>query len=140
VELSLWDTSGAEEYDRLRPLSYANAQVFLLVFSVADQASFEHIASKWHPEVAHFCPDVPRILVGTQIELRSDAETVSRLQAQGKRCVTRPEAEAAAARVKAICYLECSSRTGENRRRVFEEAVRAALCSQRSLDLGCVVC
>ncbi len=34
VELGLWDTSGAEEYDRLRPLSYANAQVFLLIFSV----------------------------------------------------------------------------------------------------------
>jgi len=32
VELGLWDTAGQEEYDRLRPLSYANTDVFLMCF------------------------------------------------------------------------------------------------------------
>lgn len=43
---SLWDTTGAEQYDRLRPLSYANANVFLLVFSVVEPASFDNILNK----------------------------------------------------------------------------------------------
>jgi GTPase SAR1 family protein len=46
IELGLWDTSGAEEYDRLRPLSYANANVILLVFSVVQPSTLEHISSK----------------------------------------------------------------------------------------------
>ena len=34
VELALWDTAGQEEYDRLRPLSYPESDVVLIVFSV----------------------------------------------------------------------------------------------------------
>jgi Rho family protein len=40
------DTAGQEEYDQLRPLSYANASVFLLCFSLASKTSFENIVSK----------------------------------------------------------------------------------------------
>ena len=34
VELALWDTAGQEEYDRLRPLSYPESDVILIVFSI----------------------------------------------------------------------------------------------------------
>ena len=33
-ELTLWDTAGQEEYDRLRPLSYKNTHVVLVCFSI----------------------------------------------------------------------------------------------------------
>ena len=33
-ELTLWDTAGQEEYDRLRPLSYQKADVVLVCFSI----------------------------------------------------------------------------------------------------------
>lgn len=47
IELGLWDTAGQEEYDRLRPLSYANANVFLVCFSVVNPVSFENVSAKW---------------------------------------------------------------------------------------------
>ena len=83
IELGLWDTAGQEEYDRLRPLSYANANVFLVCFSVTNPVSFENVTSKWWPEVIHFCPEVPQILVGTKLDLRSDSATVEKLKSGG---------------------------------------------------------
>lgn len=38
--------SGQEDYNRLRPLSYRGADVFLLAFSLISKASYENIAKK----------------------------------------------------------------------------------------------
>lgn len=46
ISLGLWDTAGQEDYDRLRPLSYAMAQVFLICFSVVSPPSYENVRSK----------------------------------------------------------------------------------------------
>jgi Ras-related C3 botulinum toxin substrate 1 len=77
VSLGLWDTAGQEDYDRLRPLSYPQTDVFLICYSVASPSSFENVTSKWYPEIKHHCPDAPIILVGTKIDLREDRETLS---------------------------------------------------------------
>ncbi|CAH8470140.1 unnamed protein product [Heterobilharzia americana] len=72
VELALWDTAGQEDYDRLRPLSYPDTDVILMCFSIDSTDSLDNIIEKWHPEVKHFCPNVPIILVGNKQDLRSD--------------------------------------------------------------------
>jgi len=130
IELGLWDTAGQEEYDRLRPLSYANANVFLICFSVVNPTSYENVQSKWYPEVIHFCPDVPQILVGTKIDLRKDSETVKKLEASGQNTISTEQGEILAKKIKAIKYLECSAKTGENLKTVFDEAVKSVLFSK----------
>ncbi|PIO63034.1 Ras family protein, partial [Teladorsagia circumcincta] len=64
--LGLFDTAGQEDYDRLRPLSYPQTDVFLVCFSVVAPASFENVREKWVPEIAHHCSKTPFLLVGTQ--------------------------------------------------------------------------
>ena len=39
INLGLWDTAGQEDYDRLRPLSYPQTDVFLVAFSLISRPS-----------------------------------------------------------------------------------------------------
>ncbi|KAI0948458.1 GTP-binding protein Rho1, variant 2 [Taiwanofungus camphoratus] len=49
VELALWDTAGQEEYDRLRPLSYPESDVILIVFSIDFPVSLLNVQDKVRP-------------------------------------------------------------------------------------------
>uniref|UniRef100_A0A2K5D4X9 Rac family small GTPase 1 n=1 Tax=Aotus nancymaae TaxID=37293 RepID=A0A2K5D4X9_AOTNA len=93
VNLGLWDN-----YDRLRPVSYLQTNVFL-IFSLVSPASFENVCAKWYPEVRHHCPNTP-IILGL----------------------------AMAKEIGAVKYLECSALTQRGLKTVFDEAIRAVLC------------
>lgn len=70
VELDLWDTAGQDDYDRLRPLSYGNADVIIVCYSIDTAKSLINVIDKWVPEVRYFCNDVPVVLVGNKKDLR----------------------------------------------------------------------
>lgn len=127
VELALWDTAGQEDYDRLRPLSYPDSNVILICFSVDSPDSLENVLEKWISEVLHFCQGVPIILVGLKVDLRNDPETNEALRKQGQQPVSSSEGQAVATKIGAQIYLECSARTGDGVREVFEAATRASL-------------
>ncbi|XP_028990459.1 ras-related C3 botulinum toxin substrate 3 isoform X4 [Betta splendens] len=91
VNLGLWDTAGQEDYDRLRPLSYPQTDVFLICFSLVSPASFENVRAKWYPEVRHHCPNTPIILVGTKLDLRDDKDTIERLRDKKLSPITYPQ-------------------------------------------------
>ena len=44
--LMKFENTGQEDYNRLRPLSYRGADVFLLAFSLISKASYENISKK----------------------------------------------------------------------------------------------
>jgi Ras-related C3 botulinum toxin substrate 1 len=111
INLGLWDTAGQEDYDRLRPLSYPQTDVFLVAFSIVNPASFENVRAKWHPEVSHHCPSTPIILVGTKVDLREDPSTVEKLQAKKQSPITYEGALQMANEISASKYMECSAIT-----------------------------
>lgn len=120
VELELWDTPGQEDYARLRALSYPDTDVILMCFSIDSPESLKNISEKWTPEVKQFCPTVPIILCGTKKDLWSDPSTIR---------VVRPEdGKSMAERIGAFSYMECSARSKEGVREVFESATRAVTC------------
>lgn len=127
VELALWDTAGQEDYDRLRPLSYPDTHVILMCFAVDSPDSLENIPEKWNPEVRHFCPNVPIILVGNKKDLRNDPATRQELERMKQSPVRTEEGRAMAERIGAAAYVECSAKTKDGVREVFETATREAL-------------
>jgi len=131
VELALWDTAGQEDYDRLRPLSYPDTDVILMCFSIDSPDSLENIPEKWTPEVKHFCPNVPIILVGNKRDLRNDEGTKHELAKMKQAPVAVEEAKAMAEKIGAYNYLECSAKTKDGVRDVFECATRAALIQKK---------
>ncbi|XP_064861450.1 rho-related GTP-binding protein RhoA-C isoform X1 [Oncorhynchus nerka] len=131
VELALWDTAGQEDYDRLRPLSYPDTDVILMCFSIDSPDSLENIPEKWTPEVKHFCPNVPIILVGNKKDLRNDEHTRRELAKMKQEPVKPEEGRDMANRINAFGYLECSAKTKDGVREVFEMATRAALQAKK---------
>ena len=143
ISLGLWDTAGQEDYDRLRPLSYPQTDVFLICFSIVSPPSFDNVKAKvsqvnntrckhhadqlyqWHPEIEHHAPNVPIILVGTKLDLREDRATADNLRSKKMEPVSYEQALAVAKEIKAVKYLECSALTQRNLKSVFDEAIRS---------------
>uniref|UniRef100_A0A453PKJ1 Rac-like GTP-binding protein 3 n=2 Tax=Aegilops tauschii subsp. strangulata TaxID=200361 RepID=A0A453PKJ1_AEGTS len=157
VNLGLWDTAGQEDYNRLRPLSYRGADVFVLAFSLVSRASYENIMKKvpkcstsiicftcsflfgkrfecfgfccfpfqWIPELQHYAPGVPVVLVGTKLDLREDKHYL--LDHPGMIPVTTAQGEELRKQVGALYYIECSSKTQQNVKAVFDAAIKVVI-------------
>jgi len=137
VNLGLWDTAGQEDYDRLRPLSYPQTDVFLIAFSIISPSSFDNVKSKWWPEIQHHAPGVPIILVGTKSDLRNDTAMQQTLASKGLSMVSNEAALQRQKEIGAVAYLECSALTQDGLKTVFDEAIRAAMAPKKKPAQGC---
>lgn len=137
IELTLWDTAGQEDYERLRPLSYSSTHAVIICFSVESHSSLKNVKEKWYPEVRHFCPNAPIILVANKIDLRRDRATVESMMSQNKRPITSHEGAIVSKKIRAHSYRECSSLNRDGVNEVFETAARAALEVRKSLNPVC---
>ncbi|KAK6067827.1 rho3 protein [Seiridium cupressi] len=135
IELSLWDTAGQEEFDRLRSLSYDNTDVVVLCFSVDSKDSLENVESKWVGEIQENCPGVKLVLVALKCDLRENTEEDEDAAASGtegvqrekKPMITYDQGLEVARRIKALRYLECSAMRNRGVNEAFTEAARVAL-------------
>ena len=129
--LGLWDTAGEEDYDRLRPLSYPQTDVFLICYSIVSPQSLENIKHKWQPEIQHHCPGVPFVVVGTKLDLRDNPDIISRLAEKKLKPVTYEQGLELAKSVGASFYCETSSLTRKGVRCLFDEAIKTVLYGGR---------
>ncbi|PBK99413.1 hypothetical protein ARMGADRAFT_1043645 [Armillaria gallica] len=144
VELSLWDTAGQEEFDRLRSLSYAETHVIMICFSVDNPVSLENVESKWLDEILEYCPGVKvspllsayhvsslaQAQPALKCDLRDDRAVKDRLLRYGTHPVEYEEGLSVARRIRASRYLECSSKHNRGVTEVFYEAARVSLSTR----------
>ena len=72
VKLQIWDTAGQEKYQSIGKAYYRNAIGVLLVFSLIDHESFEHL-ERWYDQVLKHChPKARMIVVGNKTDLVSE--------------------------------------------------------------------
>lgn len=108
IDLALWDTAGQEEYDRLRPLSYPGADLILVCFALDNSVSFQNVRDTWFPEVQHFCPGVPLLLVGLKSDLPS--------------AIAPLDPARLASEMLALAYISCLAKDMTNVETVFDFA------------------
>ncbi|KAF8774843.1 Transforming protein RhoA like protein [Argiope bruennichi] len=112
--LAMWDrVYSIKEDDSLRSLQYDKTDVFLLCFSVEDKTSFENVWKIWQREIKKFCCQTYCLLVG----LKKDSNP----------CVTRSMGRDMAHKIGAVSYVECSAKTNDGLKHVFEVAVQTAM-------------
>jgi Ras family protein A len=147
-----------------------------MCFSIDSPDSLENIPEKWTPEVKHFCPNVPIILVGNKKvffhvfyqlylklkwktppghisssrflkiatffalqDLRNDPNTIKELAKMKQEPVKPEDGRTMAEKINAFAYLECSAKTKDGVREVFETATRAALQVKKKKKNKCVL-
>ncbi|KAL4623057.1 rho-related BTB domain-containing protein 2 isoform X1 [Arapaima gigas] len=138
VSLRLWDTFGDHHKDRR--FAYGRSDVVVLCFSIANPNSLHHVRTMWYPEIKHFCPRAPVILVGCQLDLRyADLEAVNRARRPLARPIKSneilaPEKGREMAKELGVPYYETSVVAQFGIKDVFDNAIRAALISRRHLQ------
>jgi Ras-related C3 botulinum toxin substrate 1 len=130
VKVGLWDTAGQKDYDRLRPLSYAKADVLLICFAIDNPHSLTSVKVKWVPEVQVHIPGASYFLVGCKADLRSSPS------ADSTQLVTQEEGQLMADDVAAVAYLECSAMTQDGLKNVFETAIKQTV-KRKGGNMGC---
>ena len=127
IQLGVDDIISEDGYERNRLVSYADADVVLICFSLVDSNSFHNVSKKWYPEIFRHCAKMPIILVGTKLDLKYDQATLKELEQSGQKVVTRKQALDMAMKIGAKKFVHCSARTTNNLDNVFVEAANAVI-------------
>eukprot|EP01084_Bolivina_argentea_P002831 5251_1 len=69
IHLGLWDIQCHKIYDKLRPLSYPQADVVIICFDIMNRESFKNTNIIWRKEIEHHLPEIPILLVGNKLDL-----------------------------------------------------------------------
>lgn len=111
-----------------------------MCFAINNPDSLENINEKWAPEIAHFCPKVPIILVGNKGDLRNDPAALETMAKNNIKPVTTEDAERMARIIGAHAYMECSAKTRDGVREIFETGAKLTLTKPRYLHSTHGVC
>ncbi|XP_036373162.1 rho-related GTP-binding protein RhoH [Megalops cyprinoides] len=124
ISLGLWDTAGNDTFRQIRPMSYQQADIVLLCYSVAKPTSYASVRHKWIHEVREHLPQTPVLVVAMQTDQRE-------MGPHRGQCLSSADGKRLAQDIRAKGYLECSSLSNRGVQQVFECAVRTAVNQAR---------
>jgi Ras-related C3 botulinum toxin substrate 1 len=128
INLGLWDTAGQDDFQMMRPMSYQNADIFLVFFAIDNPVSFQNVKYKWIPEITKGdSREVPRLLVGTKNDCRDDEKRLGELKAKNIKPITYKQGKKLANETSCVSYIECSAITNKGFRDVFGQTIMAII-------------
>ncbi|KAL6044615.1 Ras- C3 botulinum toxin substrate 3 [Balamuthia mandrillaris] len=127
VNLGLWDTAGQDDFQAMRPMSYNNADIFLVFFAIDNPVSFQNVKEKWMDEINKTDPHTPRLLVGTKCDCRDDPERLEALRAKGIEPISWKQGKKMAKDCGCVSYIECSAIKKKGFRDVFGQTISAII-------------
>ena len=68
---------------QIRSLSYPDTDVFIVLFSIIDSDSYNHVETIWKHDIECYYQDAPIILVGSCTEVTKNPEKINGLAEQG---------------------------------------------------------
>ena len=104
--LTILDTSGCHESEKVRALTYKGCDAVVICFDLTDQSSLDNVEKVWLPELQQHCPKVPFYIAGC----KSDAMCSNECNCGGD-CCTQSEKELLEIieRTGAVAYTESSA-------------------------------
>ncbi|KAI4656608.1 uncharacterized protein J4E78_006497 [Alternaria triticimaculans] len=150
---TLWDTAGQSDFDRVRPTSYAQTDIFCICFSIDYPDSLGNVKDKWFPEISQYKRKTdPVFLLGFKEDLRHDPKTIEELSKQNltpittkqvsagnvasicrMAVLTSPQGEALAKSIGVLKYFECSSIRHQGTKEIFETILSMVLMASPQL-------
>ena len=112
IKFQIWDTCGQEIYKSLISNFYRNSSLAVLVYSIDNKESFNHIENWLNDLKSQANEDVRIFLVGNKADLEEE------------RKVTKEEGEKYKLDYNLDLFMETSAKTGQNARNVLVEAAK----------------
>lgn len=113
-KLKIWDTTGQDDFLRLRDITIPMSDYVIICYSVADPLSYYEVENTLVPMVKQKANDNLKImLVGTKTDLRSDQSY------DPVNIISMEEGMNTSIKIGAFKFLECSSLKNEGIKEIF---------------------
>ena len=110
IKLQIWDTCGQEVYRSLIVSFYRNSSLAILIYSIDNFESFQHI-NNWLNDIRDKSnPNIKKFLIGNKNDLENE------------RKISTEEAENFSKNLNFDFFMECSAKTGINVSDIFIRA------------------
>ena len=111
----------------------------MIVFSLVSPTSFQNVKEKWVPEIRNFDKNASIILVGNKLDLREDKESIEKLVNYKSAPISFELGSKLAQDIDAFKYIECSAKTQENLKQVFDSVIEYSLSHSPKKKSECLI-
>lgn len=127
--LCIWDTAGQEDYEKIRPLTYAGTDIFLVCYAITSKPSFNNIR-KWKEELNYYTKNSLMVLVGLKNDLRSTTLD----------CVDEELSKIYASQNGFVSHYLCSALTQEGIKQLFDDIILLVINNRKKKEVKkCVI-
>ncbi|KAL7716698.1 ras-related protein ced-10-like [Entamoeba marina] len=113
IVMGLWDTVTDYDHNRLKMLSFPLTDMFFICFAIDDVLLYQQQMKREYDDIKEHCPESHVILVGLRSDLRQENKSSINV-------VNLEDVIIFAKELGVVNYIECSAKSGENVKFLFE--------------------